>query len=102
MDSMTTRSKGLTVVVKRGLQVVGCASLDEETGRLSDVVVRPSARSDSHVGQSLIDAVKNHARHSRKFDKIIVEPSNTSEGVAFFEKMGFELIAGNLYAICSF
>jgi len=76
-------------VVKRGLQVVGCATLDEKTGRLSDVVVRPSARR-SHVGRSLIDAVKNHAIKSKKFDKIVVEP-DTSESKAFFEKMGFEV-----------
>mmetsp|Transcript_28324 Transcript_28324/g.56995 ORF Transcript_28324/g.56995 Transcript_28324/m.56995 type:complete len:487 (+) Transcript_28324:70-1530(+) len=89
LDTTHHKSNALTVVVKRGLQVVGCASLDERTGRLSDVVVRPSARR-SQVGRSLIDAVKNHAIQSQKFDKIIVEP-DTSESKAFFEKMGFEL-----------
>ncbi len=84
----TQHKSNLTVVMKRGLQVVGCASLDEKTGRLSDVVVRPSARR-SQVGRSLIDAVKNRAIETKKFDKIIVEPNN-SESKAFFEKMGFE------------
>lgn len=76
----------LTVVVKRGLQVVGCASLNEKSGRVRDVVVRPSARK-SQVGQSLMDAVKEHARQSN-IDKIVVE-SNTLNGRGFFEKMGF-------------
>ena len=80
-------SSELTIVVKRGLQVVGCASLDEKTGRLSDVVVRPSAQR-SQVGKSLIEAVKSHARQTKKFDKIVVQP-NTVEGRAFFEKLGF-------------
>lgn len=79
----------LTVVVKRGLQVVGCASLNEKTGLLSDVVVRPSARR-SQVGQSLIDAVKNHARESN-VDKIVAQP-NTLDGKEFFEKMGFSAV----------
>ena len=92
LDATHHKSNALTVVVKRGLQVVGCASLDEKTGRLSDVVVRPSARR-SYVGQSLIDAVKNRAIETKKFDKIVVEP-DTSESKAFFEKMGFELTEG--------
>ena len=86
-DSVYQKSNPLTVVVKHGLQVVGCASFDEKTGRLSDVVVRPSARR-RQVGKSLIDAIKNQASESKKCDKIIVEP-RTSESKAFFEKMGF-------------
>mmetsp|Transcript_26349 Transcript_26349/g.53708 ORF Transcript_26349/g.53708 Transcript_26349/m.53708 type:complete len:516 (-) Transcript_26349:125-1672(-) len=83
-------SNELTVVVNRGLQVVGCASLDEKTGRLSDVVVRPSARR-SQAAESLIEAVKSHARQSQKVEKIVVQPK-TDEGRAFFKKMGFEFV----------
>mmetsp|Transcript_4966 Transcript_4966/g.7824 ORF Transcript_4966/g.7824 Transcript_4966/m.7824 type:complete len:512 (+) Transcript_4966:107-1642(+) len=79
----------LTVVVKRGLQVVGCASLNEKTGRLSDVVVRPSARR-SQVGHSLIEAVKNHAKQSN-IDKIVAQ-TNTLDQKEFFEKMGFSSV----------
>jgi N-acetylglutamate synthase-like GNAT family acetyltransferase len=82
----------LTVVVKRGLQVVGCASLNDKTGRVSDVVVRPSARR-SQVGQSLIEAVKEHARQSQ-IDKITAQ-SVTPEGKEFFEKMGFSSVDGD-------
>lgn len=74
------------IVVKRGQQVIGCASLNEKTGRLSDVVVKPSARR-SQVGRSLIEAVKNHAKAS-SIDKIVAHP-DTVEGKALFEKMGF-------------
>lgn len=79
----------LTIVVKRGLQVVGCASLNEKSGSLSDVVVRPSARR-SQVGQSLIDAVKEHARRAN-IGTIVTQP-HTSEGKEFFEKMGFSSV----------
>lgn len=82
-------SNELTIVVKRGLQVVGCASLNEKTGRLSDVVVRPSARR-SRVGKSLIEAVKNHAKEGDKLDRLFVQP-NSRDGRAFFENMGFSL-----------
>lgn len=79
----------LTVVVKRGLQVVGCASLNERTGSLSDIVVRPSARR-SQVGQSLIEAVKEHARQSN-IDTIVTQP-DTLEGKQLLEEMGFSLV----------
>ncbi len=77
------------IVVKRGLQVIGCASLNEETGRVSDVVVKPSARR-SQVGKSLIEAVKNHAKASN-IEKIVAQP-DTFEGKALFEKMGFSVV----------
>jgi len=72
----------LTVVVKQGLQVVGCASLNEKTGRLSDIVVRPSAHR-RRVGQSLVEAAKNHAKRSN-IDKIVAHTS-----LEQFESMGF-------------
>jgi len=87
-DTEYNRGAELTVVVKRGLQVVGCASLNEKTGRVSDVVVRPSARR-SQVGKSLIEAVKNHAKQS-DIEKIVAHTTATEEK-EFFEKMGFIL-----------
>ncbi|KAL7438553.1 hypothetical protein ACHAXH_006258 [Discostella pseudostelligera] len=79
----------LTIVVKRGLQVVGCAQLNDKTGRLSDVIVRPSARR-SQVGRSLIDAVKNHAKKSN-IEKIVAHP-DTLDSKVFFEKVGFSAV----------
>ena len=80
------------IVVKRGLQVIGCASLNEKTGRLSDVVVKPSARR-SQVGKSLIEAVKNHAK-AMLMEKIVAQP-DTAEGKALFETMGFAAVDDN-------
>jgi N-acetylglutamate synthase-like GNAT family acetyltransferase len=77
------------IVVKQGLQVIGCASLNEKTGRLTDVVVKPSARR-SQVGKSLIEAVKNHAKASN-IEKIVAQP-DTVEGKELFAKMGFSAV----------
>jgi len=87
----TTSSRGgeVTLVVKRGLQVVGCASFHEETGRISDVVVRPSARR-SQVGRTLVDSAREHAKKVGA-DRLVAEP-DTDEARAFFEKLGFESV----------
>lgn len=84
-------SNEVTIVVKRGLQVVGCASLDEKTGIVHDVVVRPSARR-SQVGESLIEAVMKHAKLSKDIDTLIVQPN--TDGKELFEKMGFTAVGG--------
>lgn len=83
-------SNEVTILVKRGLQVVGCACLDEKSGLLHDVVVRPSARR-SQVGESLIEAVMKHAKISNEIDTLIVQPH--AEGKELFEKMGFVAVA---------
>ena len=69
-----------------GLQVVGCASLNEQTGRVSSVVVRPSHRR-SQVGKSLIEAVLQHAKRAG-IEKVVAQP-DTQDGKEFFQKMGF-------------
>lgn len=84
-------SNEVTIVVKRGLQVVGCASLDETTGIVHDVVVRPSARK-SQVGESLIEAVMKHAKRSKGIDTLIVQPN--ADGKELFERMGFTAVGG--------
>ena len=77
----------VTLVVKRGLQVVGCASFHEPTGRLSDVVVRPSVRG-SQVGRALVDSAVAHARKVGA-EELVTEP-DTDTAKAFFAKLGFE------------
>jgi len=77
----------VTLVVKRGLQVVGCASFHERTGRLSDVVVRPSVRG-SQVGRALVDSAVAHAKKVGT-EELVAEP-DTDEAKAFFSKLGFE------------
>ena len=46
--------------VKRGFQVVGCLTLDEESGLVFDMVLRPSALRSA--GMELISATLEHAR----------------------------------------
>ena len=69
--------------------MVGCASLNEQTGRVSSVVVRPSHRR-SQVGKSLIEAVKQHCIQSN-IEKIFAQP-DTQDGKEFFQKMGFAAV----------
>lgn len=89
-NAQRNSSNEVTILVKRGLQVVGCACLDEKSGLLHDVVVRPSARR-SQVGESLIEAVMKHAKISKEIDTLIVQPH--AEGKELFEKMGFVAVA---------
>ena len=83
-------SNEVTILVKRGLQVVGCASLDEKTGIVHDVIIRPSARR-SQVGESLMEAVMKHAKLSKDLGTLIAQPN--AEGKELFEKMGFTAVA---------
>mmetsp|Transcript_8681 Transcript_8681/g.12796 ORF Transcript_8681/g.12796 Transcript_8681/m.12796 type:complete len:521 (+) Transcript_8681:30-1592(+) len=76
-----------TFIAKRGLQVVGCATYYPETGRISDVVVRPSAKGCG-VGKSLVGAIKSHAKKLGRSGSLYVEP-HTEESHAFFHKIGF-------------
>ena len=50
----------MVFVVKRGLQVAGTVSFDEDSGELSHMAVRRSAK-DGNVEVDLINAVKKHA-----------------------------------------
>ena len=80
----------LQFVVKRGLQVVGVATYSDETGHatLSDVAIRPSAASNE-VGETLIDAVKKHARKYGRSGSLIVHP-RSNDSVPMFESFGFQ------------
>ena len=66
--------------------MVGCATLNEQTGQVSSVVVRPSHRR-SQVGRSLIEAVREHCKQSN-IEKLVAQP-DTQDGKEFFQKMGF-------------
>ena len=77
----------VTLVVKRGLQVVGCASFHEDSGKIFDVVVRPSARG-SQVGRALVDSAVAHAKKVGA-EELVAEPQ-TDEAKAFFSSLGFE------------
>lgn len=79
--------KSLQFVVKRGLQVVGVASYEEETGHISDVAIRPTAASD-RIGETLLESVRNHAKKLGQPTTLIVNPCST-ESRELFRSMGF-------------
>ena len=79
--------KRTTFVVKRGLQVVACGQYNESTGRLQDIVLRPSARK-SQVGQSLIEAVRNHVKKQGRSNSLLVKPTDAANK-DFLKALGF-------------
>lgn len=92
-SSTSCNSDKVTFVVKRGLQVVGCASFHEEENALKDVVIRPSEASDNFVGEALIHALRDHVkssgrRNSNDSEHVVVE-SACQQSQAIFEKLGF-------------
>eukprot|EP00978_Attheya_sp_CCMP212_P026847 scaffold89037_cov40-Attheya_sp.AAC.2 len=87
----TTRlceSSDMTFVVKRGLQVLGCATYHHESGTITDVVLRPSAKSVK-TGKALMDAIKNYAKRAGKEGTLMLKPSSEEDHV-FFSQLGFQ------------
>lgn len=72
-------------IVNRGLQVVGVATYSESTGRLYDIAVRPSA--SAAVGETLLNAVKEHSRKIGRSGSLYVVPSS-QRSRALFEDLG--------------
>lgn len=60
LNNHGNNTEKVTFVVKRGLQVVGCASFHEEENALKDLVIRPSASNDNAVGVALVHAIRSH------------------------------------------
>lgn len=74
-------------IMKRGLQVVGVATYSDRTGHLFDVAIRPSAAEDC-IGETLMDAVKKHARKLGRSESLIVHP-RSPDSMPFFRSLGF-------------
>lgn len=89
--------KKVQFVVKRGLQVVGVATYSEETGRLTDVAIRPSAASD-RIGETLMDSVRKHARKMGRSASLVVQP-RSPDSRELFESMGFTEIDEKMMAL---
>mmetsp|Transcript_11525 Transcript_11525/g.14280 ORF Transcript_11525/g.14280 Transcript_11525/m.14280 type:complete len:296 (+) Transcript_11525:975-1862(+) len=88
-DDDDTQTSEITFVIKRGMQVVGCAWYEDDTGRIKDVVVRPSARK-SQLGRLLVENIKDYVRTNKEGStKCLVAEPPCEESRAFFEKMGF-------------
>ena len=88
--------KRVQFVVKRGLQVVGVARYSEETGRLTDVAIRPSAASD-RIGETLIDSIRKHAKELGRSASLVVQP-RSPDSRELFESMGFKEIDDKMIA----
>lgn len=78
-------------VVKRGLQVAGSVSFDEDRGVMSHMVVRPSSK-NSTVEVDLIQAVKKHAM---KMNKSEVYAIVNERHRRFFEEQNFTPMNGS-------
>ena len=78
---------GIHFIVKRGLQVLACAVLNENR-ILSDIVIIPSAKNTAC--KKLLDAVKGRVKESN-FDIFYIELGNIDD-VALFEANGCKVI----------
>lgn len=93
----------LHFIVKRGLQVLGVATYSEETGQLKDVAIRPTAvtsrvtgtaSSDVNVAETLIHAVKQHARKMGRSNSLVVHVTSEAN-TALFKSLGFSELVGS-------
>ncbi len=87
-------SNKMTFFIKRGLQVVGCISYNEEKSMISDLVVRPSAR-DGNLEKDLINAVIAHAKKEGKDEIFVSCNANDDEvkeagGKKMYKELGFD------------
>ena len=76
-------------IVKRGLQVVGVATYSEETGKLYDVAVRPSAGKEGT--EALFNAAKQYSRKLGRSGSLLVMPRSPQDR-KIFESVGFSEI----------
>lgn len=84
----STNEIEMTFVIQRGLQVVGCVTYNDETGEISDMIVRPSAK-DCNLEKELISAVITHAEKQGQAE-IISKISYCREHDGVFKDLGFE------------
>jgi ribosomal protein S18 acetylase RimI-like enzyme len=85
-----SQNSGATIsfFVKRGLQVVGYAKYNENTGKITEAIVRPSAR-NSKVGETLLRAIRSHSQKLGRSGSLYMTPT-TAEDKKFFKGLGFE------------
>jgi len=77
-------------IVKRGLQVVGVATYDEQSGHLFDVAVRPSAGKE--VSEVLLKSVRDHSKRLGRSGSLFIHPRSV-ESRALFQSIGFSELA---------
>lgn len=86
-SSFPGKGTSMHFIVHRGLQVVGCATYSDETGKLTDVAIKPSV--GPNVMETLLRAVKAHTTKLGRSGSLLVYP-RTDESKKLFEQMGLE------------
>lgn len=84
----TTTNKGNEVhfIVQRGLQVIGCATLDSQSGQIYDFAIKPSAEKD--VVETLMSKIKDHTRKAGRSGSLLIKPRSAAS-LELFQEMGF-------------
>jgi len=80
-------------VVKHGNQVVGVATYSEQTGKLSDVAIRPSVGKE--VSETLFDAVNKYARKLGRSGSIMIQNTRVGTKMSMLASLGFEEVAND-------
>ena len=80
-------------VVKRGLQVAGSVSFDEDKGIMSHMVVRPSSKD----GSVEVDLIKAVTKHALKMNKSEVYAVVSHKNRVFFEQQNFIPVQGSTF-----
>ena len=98
----TTNNKGrgneVHFIVQRGLQVVGCATMDHQSGEIYDVAIKPSAQKDAvglliskiidHQQESLRQEAGGGAGGRHRSGSLRIHPRSAAS-MELFQQMGF-------------
>ncbi len=84
---MNSNGNEVSILVKRGLEVVACASLNDQTGFLTDVVVRPSAKKGK-AWKILVEEAKQFTLKTLE-NKVLRVQVDTDEEESFYRENGF-------------
>lgn len=85
-QSATSQGNEVHFIVQRGLQVVGCATLDSQSGQIYDVAIKPSAQKD--VVETLMAKIKDHTRKVGRSGSLLIKPRSAAS-LELFQHMGF-------------
>ena len=86
---MNSNGNDISILVKRGLEVVACASLNDQTGLLTDVVVRPSAKK-GNAWKILVEEAKKYTLKKLEKKALVIQ-IETDEEESFYRENGFVL-----------
>ena len=82
------RENEMTFVIQRGLQVAGCVTFNDQTGEMSDLVIRPSAKANNFE-KELVTAVISHAKKQGHSQIISFMTQCHEDHFEMFKEVGF-------------